>query len=379
VKINRHNYEEYFILYMDNELSAEERRMVEVFVQHHPDLKDDLDTLMQFKLTPDTHIVFEGKEELMKENGHSIITLNNFEEWLSLYIDNELTSEQRQLVEKFTAANQAAQKELDILQKVKLQPESIIFPNKSQLYRKEEKTRRIAPVYWRAAAAVLVIVLGISAVIFVNKKPSVNEPEIAAKTQQVPAEPGTDNNKTAVVPMQKEEPVNNQFIAEVNKQPGLSVESTDQINTVNTKKKPVEAGINNNTAGANPGVIKNDEPVIAVNNNSPSNNLPQPADNPNVTIDKPADAIAYSSTPDKNKLQNTLSNPAVTSRDAQPLNIIQASYNENDDDVFDQADEKKNKNRGIFRKIVRTFEKRTNIDATDDNKLLVAGLSIKLK
>ncbi len=237
VKINRHNYEEYFILYMDNELSAEERLMVEVFVQQHPDLKDELDTLMQFKLTPDTHIVFEGKEELMKENGHSIITLNNYEEWLSLYIDNELTAEQRQLVEKFIALNPAAQKELDALKKVKLHPESITFPNKSLLYRKEEKTRRFAPVYWRAAAAVLVIVLGISVVIFVNKKPSVNEPEIAAKTKQVPAEPGTDNNKTAVVPLQKEEPVNNQFIAEVNKQPGLSVESTDQINTVNVKKK----------------------------------------------------------------------------------------------------------------------------------------------
>lgn len=378
MKINRHNYEEYFILYMDNELSAEERRLVEVFVQHHPDLKDELDTLMQFKLTPDTHIVFEGKEELLKENGNSIITLNNYEEWFSQYIDNELTAEQRQLVEKFNAANPAAQKELDILQKVKLQPDSILFPNKSLLYRKEEKTRRIAPVYWRAAAAVLVIVLGISAVIFVNKKPSANDPEIAAKTRQAPAEPGTDNNKTAVVPLQKEEPVNNQFIAEVNKQPDLSVESTDRINSANAKKKPVEAGINNN-AGANPGVIKKEEPVIADNNNRPSNNLPQPADNPNVTIDKPADAIAYSSTPDKNKLQNTLSNPAVTSRDAQPLNIIQASYNENDDDIFDQADEKKNKNRGIFRKITRTFEKRTNIDATDDNKLLVAGLSIKLK
>lgn len=377
MNINRHNYEEYFILYMDNELSAEERRVVEVFVKHHPDLKDELDTLMQFKLTPDTHIVFEGKEELLKENGHSFITPTNYEEWLSLYIDDELTSEQWQLVEKFTAANPAAQKELDILQKVKLQPESIIFPHKNLLYRKEEKTRRITPVYWRAAAAVLVIVLGISVMISVNKKSSVNDPEIAAKTQQAPAEPGTDN-KTAVVPPQKEELVNNQFVAEIKKQADPLVESTDQINTVNTKKKSVEAGINN-TARANPGVIKKDEPVIAENNNKPSNNLPQPADNPNITIDKPADAIAYSNTPDKNKLQNTLSNPAVTSRDAQPLNIIQASYNENNDDIFDQADEKKNKNRGIFRKIARTFEKRTNIDATDDNKLLVAGLSIKLK
>jgi hypothetical protein len=41
---------------------------------------------------------------------------------------------------------------------------------------------------------------------------------------------------------------------------------------------------------------------------------------------------------------------------------------------------KKNKLRGFFRKVTRTFEKRTNIDPTDqDNRLLVGGLAIKLK
>jgi hypothetical protein len=40
---------------------------------------------------------------------------------------------------------------------------------------------------------------------------------------------------------------------------------------------------------------------------------------------------------------------------------------------------KKNKFRGLFRKVTRTFEKRTNIKATDDeDRLLVAGLAIKL-
>ena len=58
-EINRHNYEEYFILYMDNELGSEERRMVEAFVQQHPDLKEELDNLLQYKLAPDTDIVFD--------------------------------------------------------------------------------------------------------------------------------------------------------------------------------------------------------------------------------------------------------------------------------------------------------------------------------
>jgi hypothetical protein len=34
--------------------------------------------------------------------------------------------------------------------------------------------------------------------------------------------------------------------------------------------------------------------------------------------------------------------------------------------------------RGFLRKVTRTFEKRTNIKATDDDRLLIAGLAIKM-
>ncbi|MEK7226941.1 MAG: hypothetical protein AAB221_14820, partial [Bacteroidota bacterium] len=78
MSITRHNYEEYFILYMDNELSSDDRRMVEVFVQQHPDLKEELDILLQYKLEPDTSVVFNGKEELMKLNGETPISLSNY-------------------------------------------------------------------------------------------------------------------------------------------------------------------------------------------------------------------------------------------------------------------------------------------------------------
>ncbi|MFZ1533860.1 MAG: hypothetical protein WAT14_06795, partial [Chitinophagaceae bacterium] len=62
MNINYHNYEECFILYMDNELSGDERRMVEAFVQQHPELKEELDLLLQYKLTPDTSVIYSGKE-----------------------------------------------------------------------------------------------------------------------------------------------------------------------------------------------------------------------------------------------------------------------------------------------------------------------------
>lgn len=388
MNINRHNYEEYFILYVDNELSAEERRMVEDFVMQHPDLKEELDTLQQYKLVPDTDIVFEGKEELMKENGQALITPGNYEEWLSLLVDNELSADQKLLVEKFTASNPSVQKELALLQKTKLQPEPVIFPYKNLLYRKEEKTRRIAPFYWRAAAAVLIIALGISAVLVLNKKPSGNgnDPEIAVKKPEQPAVP-VENNSTGLPQQEnivdattekKNNPVTAPLAAEARQPAGLPVNNKNKEAVADARKKTVTPA--NKTMDNTPLVNKNEEPVMADNNNKFSNNLPQPLNNPNIIPgnNKPQDALAVNNPPvNTSKPQNTI-NPDVTSAAAQPSDIVQASYKENSE-MLEQTDGKKNKNRGIFRKIARTFEKRTNIDPTDDNRLLVAGLAIKLK
>ena len=109
--INCHNYEEYFTLYLDNELNSDDRRMVEAFTQQHPDLKEELDLLTQYKLTPDTSIVFPGKEELMKVNDDTPVTFSNYEEWLVLYIDNELNPGQKDSVEQFIKANPSVKEE----------------------------------------------------------------------------------------------------------------------------------------------------------------------------------------------------------------------------------------------------------------------------
>src|SRR5687767_11738129 len=115
--ITRNNYEEYFILYMDNELSSDDRRQVELFVNENPDLKEELHLLMQTQLIPDSSFVFAGKEQLLKTSGTISINTNNYEEWLLLYTDNELTAEQKIATEQFIANHPAAKAELEFLQK----------------------------------------------------------------------------------------------------------------------------------------------------------------------------------------------------------------------------------------------------------------------
>src|SRR6476646_4927232 len=138
MKLNRYNYEEYFILYLDNELDSEGRQEVEAFVQANPDLKAELDMLRQSKLVPDADISFTDKDALLRFDNSSI-SLANYEEWLTAYIDDEVTDEQRIDIETFMASNPAALNELNLLKQTKLQPETIVFPYKQSLYRKTEK------------------------------------------------------------------------------------------------------------------------------------------------------------------------------------------------------------------------------------------------
>src|SRR5689334_7285084 len=123
MKITRQNYEEFFILYLDNELSLEDRREVELFAENNPDLKEELDALNQCRFHPDEAVVFNAKEDLMRASSDSI-SASNYEKWLLFYIDDELTAGQKLAAEELLNTHPHIRAELSLLQKTKLQPES---------------------------------------------------------------------------------------------------------------------------------------------------------------------------------------------------------------------------------------------------------------
>ncbi|WP_276502956.1 anti-sigma factor family protein [Terrimonas pollutisoli] len=377
MKITRHNYEEYFVLYLDNELSSEDRREVELFVQDNPDLKTELDLLRQSQLIPDTSIVFSNKEELMRTSGAaSIINDSNYEEWLVLYIDNELTPAQKIAVEEFIAAHPAIQLQLENLQKTKLQPETIIFPDKESLYRKEEKVRVVA-IHWRriAVAAALLLVSSTALIVF-NKKGN-------KETSITGIKPGVKENVPANV---IEQPATEKKQANENNE----LANTDPIkentdagnNAVVIKEEKIER--KEKTKQQLPVEIKQNDAVVTKTKEEKkkTNALPQPVYNPNVNKELNQNSIAQVEIPVKESLTNpkeTNQPYIVTPNSSRPLdNVIAASSKESLDPIDDEQPGKKNKLRGFFRKVTRTFEKTTNIKATDEDRLLVGGLAIKL-
>lgn len=155
--INRHNYEEFFLLYADGELDADEQTAVENFVKDNPDLAKELDLLKQATLKDDT-IQFEQKELLYKkENG---ISLANYEEYFLLYADKELNEQEVAQTDQFVLKHPQLQNEFTLLQRTRLEPELIEFAGKATLHRNKEKQRRTIPVAWmRVSAAAAIISL----------------------------------------------------------------------------------------------------------------------------------------------------------------------------------------------------------------------------
>jgi hypothetical protein len=364
--INHHNYEEYFILYLDNELGIEDRRMVEIFVQHNPDLKEELDVLLQSRLIPDNSIIFEGKDELIKMAEGTGISMSNYEEWLVLYMDNELSPGQKVAVEKFVAQYPVAKAELDLFSKTKLQPEKeIAFPGKESLYKRTEKVRVIPLRWWRVAAAILILFISITAVVIMNnRKPSTPGKEVATN----PNKEQKTNTENPVVNNKENKGQSTQPVITQNTRPPV-VQRVKQSTASNVPKQ------NNVVAKQNESIIppikdERNKEAIVINHDKPSNNLPRSI---NLKVDTSSRNIAIVNTPD-NLRSPKIKDDAVTKTD-------DGSSIKKAEPEFASFEEGNNKNtRGFFRKVVRLFTKTTKINpADDDDRVMIGGLAVKLK
>lgn len=156
MNINQHNYEEFFLLYVDNELSATDRQTVERFAQANPDLAIELDMLQQMRL-PAEDILFDEKMHLYRNEANGI-TLANHEEQFLLYVDNELGADEKEKVETFVLQHPVLQDSFTLLKQTRLEPEQVIFADKQSLYREEKKERPVFYIGWQriAVAAALI-------------------------------------------------------------------------------------------------------------------------------------------------------------------------------------------------------------------------------
>jgi len=182
--INISNYESYLLSFVDGELNTEEIAELELFMQKNPGIREELALLNAVKIAPDKALVFDNKANLYR--GASALSLDNYEEYLLSYVDNELTTTEASAVERFLEQHPEKRQELAWLQATRQQPDlSIQFENKAVLYRHAAKTRSIQPgIWWGAAAAV---VAGLVIWLLPFNKEATQAPVIANTTPTTPS------------------------------------------------------------------------------------------------------------------------------------------------------------------------------------------------
>lgn len=224
MNINNDNYEAYFLLYADNELTAAQRLIVEMFVKANPHLQREWNELMSTIQHPE-HISLSDKSFLFKRPEDAFIDSFNFEKQFVAYHDGQLNEVEKSFVRNFLKEHPSLQDEFNTIGKAYVSPDlSIEFPDKEALYHRRALVRY--GLFMRIAAAAIfigfVFWLGFRLNInqnpqnaIVSNTPSMENPETTRSVQK-PAvkEPIlADNNPQKQAPERQAAPYSRPVIA----------------------------------------------------------------------------------------------------------------------------------------------------------------------
>lgn len=193
MNINRNNYEEYFLLYADDELSKAERKMVDIFVKENPEFREEFCMLKLTINIPDDEIRLEDKSFLFKNESSFFINKTNYEEGFVQYHDKELSEKEKLETESFLSQHPELKSEFELIGKAKLSPDtSIVYPGKQELYRKEKSGKVVTLIWWRYAAAAVLIGFGIWVAAPYFNNPASNYPVVAGINKTNNPTPSTE-------------------------------------------------------------------------------------------------------------------------------------------------------------------------------------------
>lgn len=371
MQINRHNYEEFFLLYVDNELSAADRKAVELFVQENADLEEELNMLQQTVFNADT-VVFDNKTSLLKKE------ITALQENLLLYVDDELNAADKLNTEKLLEANVTANKELALLRQTKLQPDTaIVFANKKILYRK--KSGRVIDLPWRRIA-VAAILLGFgtwATVTFIKTDKTGIGKDATADRIKTNTPTQIEKTVTPVLPTQQQDAATTNTATANAKDAVKQAAQKNNTPAVANKAKqniPEQRDDNNDVAQKEIKKPNNNLPksyLENINNDQRNKNIDASVTLTNTTIEtiKPAVKIPFVE-PQSDKSKDATVNGYA----------LNANYTESDDaNNLSQDDNKGKKTKlgGFIRKVKRLVDRNTNV--TNGNGVQIAGFDIAIK
>jgi len=208
MKIDRNNYEIFFVEYLDGTLPVEQIDDMLDFLQKNPDLANELKDLEKIKLDAPEEI-FPLKNSLKRSD---LDMTDLFEETCIRSIEGDLSAKEESDFKRSITKNKRQKATFDLYQATISEPNLLItYPKKEQL--RKSKNRIIAPIWYAVAAS---IVLG--AFIFISTDNRTNNSNTETVANVI--------NETYSTPKEEVTPQNQLIIESTIKKPNQKVENT---------------------------------------------------------------------------------------------------------------------------------------------------------
>ena len=355
--IDRHNYETWFLRYVDEELTAAEKSNVDAFLVAHPDLGLELEALLATRLEAEMPL-FPMKSTLYR---HDPLTPTATESELMQWLDGELNQAEQSALQRRVDREPSIAQAWKRFQQTKLSPETIAFPNKASLYRHEQA--RVVPMRWLryAAAAVLIAAMSWGGWIAVRTNSTTPANALVRQEAVQPLSPSNQSNASNPAKDQPQESTNVNQLASVDPPTAFTAEETTNPISTSTKEpaSTIDEGLSENISST-------------PSNISTATNVP----NPTATINTLASASGASESKPVD-IVATAKDPAPTTYASYAsLSDSPNGYSLNDDEFDDDDRAPRSKVGGLIRKVKRTITGNAEASSASSKGVRVAAFKI---
>lgn len=373
MSINEHNYEYFFLMYVDDELNAAERQTVDAFVVAHPALHAELELLKETVLPA-------GEMKIEKKGLYKTETIEATpDNDLMLYLDGELDAADQQLFKNKLEADTKLQADLAAWQKAKLDAdEMVLFPGKAVLYR-HEKGRLVTMRIFKWAVAAALIGAGFYAGINLLNRQVMPAEQVAVK-QNNKILPGTNNGLNNSEPLNTDVATLQNEPQQTKATPSAAIKNT-QPATISLAVKQVNLQTKNNKesiAAIEPATTANQKLKQALQQET---NTLQPINSTAKLIDvNPGTNTVLAANitePEKPSYAKLIANN-IDDKQVYTRNALLNDGNE-DNHIFLMEEETiaRSKAGVFFKKLKRTVVRTANIKS--GNSLKIAGFELAVK
>lgn len=156
--INRSNYEIWFMDWLDGNLNDLQVEHLNLFLSENPELREEFYELNTLCLKPSGKS-FPQKEQLKKYTTH--LPSLQFEYLCIAYLEDDLPSCQKTELKEMICNNPEREKSFELIQRIRLTPETAVFRFKKNLIKKTtpKKVIPLSVIGLTAAATIAVIIL----------------------------------------------------------------------------------------------------------------------------------------------------------------------------------------------------------------------------